>query len=100
MDIGIQTVGGQTAQQIHFVCIGNRNNQVSIFNTGTSQNLHGGAVAAHTHGIKGFHRGIEHGALFIDQSQIMTLCRQLLGQGPTDLAYTGNNNIHYKPPDS
>ena len=90
MQPGIDTVRGHGAEQVHFVCVRDSNQQICFLNAGLLQGFHRSAVAVNGHNIIALQTLLQNAGIGIDQSKVIAFRRKLTGQRGADLARSGN----------
>ena len=98
MQLGIQAMGGGTAQQIHLVRAGGGNEQIGFPDTGIQQNGHSGTVAVNRIGIDLFDADVQYLIAGVDDGQIVPLKGKLTSQGRPNLTGTRDDNLHNDAP--
>ena len=84
----------QAADEVHLIVFRNSDEQIRLAHTRLQQNARARAVALHAHHIEHGVHMVEHGAVAVNDDQIVILACHLLGNGIADLTDTDNDDFH------
>ena len=90
--------GDQAGKQVDLVVRGDRDQQVGIPHAGLLEHMVAGAAAGHRGQVEHVGQLGQPPLGQVDQGQLMSLGRELLGQRRADLAAAYNNDTHGAPP--
>ena len=85
----------QAADEVDLVVFRNGDEKVRLAHARLQKDAGARAVALHTHDVEHGVNVVEHGAVAVDDDQIVVLARHLLGDGVADLTDTDNDDFHF-----